>query len=286
MEGTIMLHRSSIGAVTLAAALSMAITCAVAVEDPKYPDWAGQWLRAPDGGVPRYDPSKPLRAQDAPLTPDYRALHEASIADLAAGGLGLDRAYRCVPQGMPRQMSGVSPMEFVISSKITRILFEMMSITTRRIYTDGRDWPKDVEPSFAGYSIGKWIDSGGNGRYDALEIETRNFKGPRTWDQSGMPMHADNETVIKERIYLDKADPDVMHNEMTTTDHSLTRPWTATKNYRRLPKESWLEDNCVEGNPHVAIGKEDYFLSADGLLMPSKRDQAPPDLKYFKQSQK
>src|SRR5258708_2042738 len=108
MEGTIMLHRSSIGAVTLAAALSMAITCAVAVEDPQYPHWAGQWLRAPDGGVPRYDPSKPLRAQDAPLTPDYRALHEASIADLAAGGLGLDRAYRCIPQGMPRQMSGVS----------------------------------------------------------------------------------------------------------------------------------------------------------------------------------
>jgi hypothetical protein len=34
----------------------------------------------------------------------------------------------------------------------------------------------------------------------------------------------------------------------------------------------------------VAIGKENYFLSADGYLMPAKRGQAPPDLKYFNRS--
>jgi hypothetical protein len=38
-------------------------------------------------------------------------------------------------------------------------------------------------------------------------------------------------------------------------------------------------------NQHVLIGKEDYFVSADGLLMPGKRNQAPPDLRYFKASQ-
>ena len=32
----------------------------------------------------------------------------------------------------------------------------------------------------------------------------------------------------------------------------------------------------------VVIGKENYFLSAEGLLMPAKKDQAPPDLRYFK----
>jgi hypothetical protein len=37
---------------------------------------------------------------------------------------------------------------------------------------------------------------------------------------------------------------------------------------------------------HVQIGKEAYFLSADGLLMPVKKDQAPPDLRYFKPTQK
>jgi hypothetical protein len=35
---------------------------------------------------------------------------------------------------------------------------------------------------------------------------------------------------------------------------------------------------------HVQIGKDAYFLSADGLLMPTRKDQPPPDLRYFKQS--
>ena len=45
---------------------------------------------------------------------------------------------------------------------------------------------------------------------------------------------------------------------------------------------AWREVICAEGNQHVKIGKEAYFLSADGYLMPTKKDQSPPDLKYFK----
>ena len=76
---------------------------------------------------------------------------------------------------------------------------------TRRIYTDGRDWPKEIEPTLVGYSIGKWIDEDNDGRYDVLEIETRGFKGPRHYDAGGLPLHRDNQSVFKERIYLDKA---------------------------------------------------------------------------------
>ena len=103
----------------------------------------------------------------------------------------------------------------------------------RRIYTDGRSWPKDAEPSFMGYSIGKWIDEDGRGRYDVLEVETRNLKGPRAFDASGIPLHTDNQTVVRERIYLDKSDPNILHDEVTTIDNALTRPWTVTKNYHR-----------------------------------------------------
>jgi hypothetical protein len=39
---------------------------------------------------------------------------------------------------------------------------------------------------------------------------------------------------------------------------------------------------CGEGNAHVGIGKEVYYLGADGILMPAKKDQPPPDLRYFK----
>jgi len=278
--------KSSIASMALVAALMMPAPAAWALDESKYPDWSGQWSRVPDGGPPRYDTTKPLRAQQAPMKPEYRVLHEASMADQDAGGLGLDLAYRCIPQGMPRQMSGVSPMEFIVSPTVTHVLFEVMSITTRRIYTDGRDWPRDIEPTFAGYSIGHWIDAQGNGHYDTLEVETRFLRGPRTWDQSGMPTANDNEGVIKERLYLDKANPAIMHNEMTTMDNSLTQPWSTIKNYRRVQNVIWSEDSCSEGNPHVFIGKQVYFIGADGSLMPVKKNQPPPDLKYFNQTRK
>ena len=47
----------------------------------------------------------------------------------------------------------------------------------RRVYTDGRHWPKDTDPAFVGYSIGKWLDTANDGTYDTLEIETRDLKG-------------------------------------------------------------------------------------------------------------
>jgi hypothetical protein len=175
-------------------------------------------------------------------------------------------------------------MEFIFSPKVTYILFE--NNMPRRIYTDGRDWPKDSEPTFAGYSIGKWIDEDGDGRYDALEVETRHMKGPRTFEGTGLPLHKDNQTVVKERIYLNKANPDRLHDEITTIDNALTRPWTVTKNFRRERNPRWFENDCSEDNHHVSIGSEHYFISADGHLMPAKKGQTPPDLKYFKQSQK
>ena len=52
------------------------------------------------------------RQQEAPLKPEYQARFEQSMKDQDVGGHGLDRAYTCLPQGMPRMMSGVSLMEF------------------------------------------------------------------------------------------------------------------------------------------------------------------------------
>jgi hypothetical protein len=268
----------SIAAVALATIFLTA--AAWAHDETKYPDWSGQWLRA--GGI-QWDPTKPIgRGQQAPLTPEYQAIFEASLADQAAGGPGNDARYSCFPVGMPRLMSVIFPMEFIFSPRITYILFE--NNMPRRIYTDGRTWPNDPEPTFAGYSIGQWIDADGDGRYDALEVETRHMKGPRTLEGSGLPLHKDNQTMVKERIFLDKTNPDILYDEITTIDHALTRPWTVTKKFRRERNPTWFENDCSEDNHHVAIGKENYFLSADGYLMPAKRGQAPPDLKYFNRS--
>jgi hypothetical protein len=267
-------------------ALILTAAPAPAEDQAKFPDWSGQWTKVPDGGVPRYDPSKPIRAQEAPLKPEYRARHEASMRDQDVGGFGLDTNYACFPSTMPRTMSGISRMEFLISPAVTHILFEHMTFAPRRIYTDGRGWPKDQEPTFLGYSIGRWVDPDPAGRFQTLEVETRNIRGPKTWDQSGMPMADDNDAVIKERLYLDKANPAVLHDEITTTDNSLTRPWSAIKSYQREKEVIWVDNTCTESNPYVTIEGQTYYLSAEGKLMPMKKDQPPPDLKYFKQVKK
>src|SRR6266481_4503158 len=132
-------------AVAVAVAFSASAADAQILDLSKYPDWSGQWRRVPDGGPPRYDPSKPDGAgQQAPLKEEYRRIHEASMADQKAGGQGLYiSSVKCIPMGMPYTMSIVFPFEFVITAKTTFILFEIMTSQTRRIYTDGRDWPKD-----------------------------------------------------------------------------------------------------------------------------------------------
>jgi hypothetical protein len=285
-----MLDRSSIAAVIVAAALLAAADGARAFDEAKYPDWKGQWsrlqtLRTRASPNPSFDPNKPQGlGQEAPLTPEYQAILEASIADQAAGGAGLDRDYVCFPAGMPRMMNVYSTMEIIVLPETTHVLMGFLN-ENRRIFTDGRGWPQDLEPSIAGYSIGRWIDAGGSGRYDVLAVETRGFKGLRTLDSTGLPLHADDQSIIKERIYSDAAG-DVLHDEITVLDHALTRPWTVIKDYRRSrePQPVWRTSACLEENPHVRIGNESYMLSADGVLMPAKKGQAPPDLRYFNRS--
>src|SRR5207249_2912138 len=197
----------------------------------KYPDWSYQWHRT--GPIGRFDPTKARGlAQQAPLTPEYLGLQVAGIADMANGGQGTDPTYTCLPEGMPRVMNVVFPMEIVILPKTTYILVEYL-MQQRRIFTDGRDWPTDAEPSFMGYSIGTWVDTDGDGRYDELRVETRNFRGPRAFEaEGGAPLHADNKTVVKERFFIDKDNADILHDEITVIDNALTRPWTVLKGYR------------------------------------------------------
>jgi hypothetical protein len=250
---------------------------AQAFDEAKYPDLKGQWERV---GAPRW-----LDAKTAPFTPEYRAIFEANLKDQAEGGQGTDPTFTCLAPGMPRVMNMYAPFEIVVTPKTTHMLMDHIH-DSRRIFTDGRAWPKDIEPSFSGYSIGKWIDQDGDGRFDLLEVETRSLRGPRAYDATGMPFHADNETVINERIYLDKADKNTLFDEITVHDHALTRPWTMVKKYIRTAtvdkQPVWREAVCAENNPHVVIAEEPYMLSADGYLMPAKKDQAPPDLKYFR----
>jgi len=279
-----MRYRTLIGAIAVAALVFM-VADAQAWDDAKYPDWKGQWSRLntnQQGQAVKFDPTKPSGpGQQAPLTPEYQKVLEDSMADQALGGLGNYPSARCILGGMPRVMSPTA-QEYVFTADTTYILTDLDLAEVRRVFTDGRDWPAQFEPTYLGYSIGRWIENG-EGRYEVLEIETRGFKGPRAYDSSGLPLHFDNQSIFKERLHLDRTNPDILHDEITVFDHALTRPWSADKTLRRNPNRhpSWVESNCSVGNSQIMVGKENYFLSADGLLMPAKKNQAPPDLRYF-----
>jgi hypothetical protein len=278
-----MLYRSSIGAIALATAMIVGAAGAQAHDEKKYPDFGGQWKRPP-GIANQYDISRPQRlGQVPPLTREYRAIWEAGLQDQNMGGQGTDPTFSCIPDGMPRVMNVIFPMELIVTDKATYMLEEYLT-QQRRIFTDGREFPKEgeFEPSYMGYSIGKWIDEDNDGKYDVLEVETRFLKNPRSYDPSGIPFHEDGNTVVKERIYLDKTDPNVLHDDITTTDSALTRPWTVNKRYVRETRPVvWVESSCPEGNPHIRIGGEFYMRGPDDLLMPTRKGQKPPDMRHF-----
>jgi hypothetical protein len=272
-----MLPGRPIASAMLAATL-LAGVAAHAQDASKYPNLKGQWVgvgAAPDAP---WDPSKPPGlAQQAPLTPEYQAIYKETMARHASG---VKDPVTCLPPGMPRTMIMYEPMELIVMPDTTYMMVTYMS-EFRRIFTDGRKFPEDIEPSYAGYSIGQWLDEGKTGRFNVLEVETRSLKGPRTFDGTDLPMHKDNETVVKERIYLDKNDLNLLHDEIATTDHALTRPWTVTRSYYREPNPVWNEYVCSEDNHQVLLGKENYVIDDRGFLSPTRPGQPPPDLKYF-----
>jgi hypothetical protein len=71
---------------------------------------------------------------------------------------------------------------------------------------------------------------------------------------------------------------------MTVIDNALTRPWTVDKRYVRNPNP--LARNQLPTEQRADLYRDRNFPSADGMLMPAKKDQQPPDLRYFGQPKK
>jgi hypothetical protein len=274
-------------AAVLVLALGAAVSHAGAADAGKYPDIRGAWARLNrGGGSASWDTTKPPGLQQqAPLTPEYQAVFEANLANRAAGGQEFNPALSCLPAGMPRIMVAYDPLEILVTAEITYLRSDHLP-EMRRIYTDGRDWPEKIPGNFAGYSIGKWVGESADGRYQALEVESRGMRGPRELDVDGLPLARDNQTVVKERIFLDPANHDLLHDEITIIDHAFTRPWTVMRDLRRLGDPMWIENNCGADNHYVVIQQENYFISGDGYLMPTKKNQPVPDLRYFDRSGK
>src|SRR5438105_259561 len=101
-----------LGAVALVTALLLSAR-AQAHDETKYPELRGQWVRAHQRS--QWDPSKPRGlGQQAPLTPEYRAMFEANLAALRT--TTVDPQLRCLPAGTPRMMIAYEPLEFIVTA--------------------------------------------------------------------------------------------------------------------------------------------------------------------------
>lgn len=265
-------------AAALLSLLLLGVGSARAEEVKPNPAFAGMWNRASKPST--WDVTKPAGpGQQAPLKPEFQAVYAANLAKQKTGQ-EFDPQIGCKPSGMPRMMTIYDPMEIVVTPAVTYMLLEATS-PIRRIFTDGRGWPENPNPGFAGISLGTWIDSRKTGTNDTLEVETRFLKGRRIVEATGIPLAEDESSVIKERLTLDAKDPDLLHNEITIIDNAFTRPWTVERLYRREANPIWEEYNCMEDNRWIAIGGWMYLLDEEGYLMPSAPGEPPPDPKYF-----
>jgi hypothetical protein len=200
------------------------------------PDWGGIWLR--QGGIGLDPQLKPGQIDRPPLTPEYQAKYDASLASLKAGRPVADPTASCAPPNGVRLMNMVYPMEIFQRPGLVAVFAEW-DHQTRRIYTDGRKPDRNTERTYLGYSVGRWEG-------DELLVETSLFKGAMVLNQSGLTLSED--VVMGER--WKQTGPDTLTDTITLTDaKALKAPFTYVKTFNRAePGFEIMEYTCVENN--------------------------------------
>ncbi len=129
-----------------------------------------------------------------------------------------DPVVTCDPQGIPREdLYELRTSQILQTPVKIAVLYEFTKIW-RVIWTDGRELPKDPEPRWFGYSVGKWVDD-----YTLL-VETTGLD-ERTWiDRAGRPHSSD--LRVEERFH--RVDRDHLELTVTINDPQMyTKPWVA-----------------------------------------------------------
>ena len=129
-----------------------------------------------------------------------------------------DPAWHCDPQGLPREnLFELRQTQILQTPEKVVVLYEYGKIW-RTIWIDGRELPKDPEPRWFGYSVGKWEDD------NTLVVET-NGMDERTWiDRAGRPHSAD--LRMEERFH--RVDQDTLELSVKIDDPKMyTKPWVA-----------------------------------------------------------
>jgi len=183
---------------------------------PKPVDFTGIWSRTSSG--------------TAKVSLDYTPAAQAAVA---AYSYLDDPALRCVSPGVVRVSGWPYPLEIVQNDTQVTILYESYH-EVRRIYLDGRDYPRDLPHRSMGYSLGHWEGS-------TLVVQTEMLL-PGYVDLAGQPLSEDARVV--ERMSLSE-NGDVLRSELTLYDPAnYRRPVTRHRAWRKTPETTILEYDC------------------------------------------
>ena len=205
------------------------------------PDLSGFWM--PENPVKHLlNLAADLKPEDVPLKPWARDLYNERIENNGKDHPGA----RCLPSGIPEKDNIPDELKLVQTEDLVLLLHESRTIY-RQIFTDGRSFPKDPQPTWMGYSIGHWDK-------DTLVVETMGQNG-KTWlDMRGLP--GTEALRVTERFFRPKIGH--MDIEVTIDDpQAYTKPWTVKLAWRLIPDTDLIESICEENNqdPAHMVGK-------------------------------
>jgi hypothetical protein len=232
---------------------------------------SAQWLNHPTAGIPRHTDGKPnlsaptprspdgkpvlaglwrpapglvgdiarnLKPGDVPFQPWADALYKQRLATDAKD----DPTANCIVGGVPRSDLVGYPFKILEVPGMVAILYEAVH-SYRQIFTDGRDFPKDPNPTWFGYSVGRWEG-------DVFVVQTMGFNDKGWLDNKGKP--ATDALRVTERFV--RKDFGHMDIEITIDDlKAYTKPWTVTQPLALQPDTELLEYICNENNKYFEL---------------------------------
>ena len=211
-------------------------------------DLSGIWTSESDpkgtrGGIegivaPRYmiNIMADLKPGEVPFQPWAEALFKQRAANL----LRDNPMIRCLPAGVPRLDAYTHPYKIVQTPELVVVLYESQTMF-RQIFLDGRELPKDPEPSWLGYSVGRWDG-------DVLVVDTVGFNDQTWLDGQGHP-HSEAMRLTERFRRLNTGRMEI---EIVIDDpKAYTRPLKYTQPQVLLPDTELLEYICAENAKSV-----------------------------------
>lgn len=232
---------------------------------------AAQWLQYPTAGIPRTADGKPDLSAPAPRTadgkPDLSGLWRPAamlIGDIARnlepGAVPFqpwaeavykqrratdgrdDPTANCIVGGVPRSDLVPYPFKILHTPGLVVILYEAVH-SYRQIFADGRELPTDPNPTWLGYSVGRWDG-------DTFVVQTAGFNDKGWLDNFGKP--ATEALRVTERFR--RKDVGHMDVQITIDDpKAYTKPWDVTLPLTLFPDTELLEYICNENNKYFEL---------------------------------